>query len=87
MNRSKPRDRIRTPAALARRHHLPGMEKQCISEEHLDEFNRALQAQRRAAAAMEVISHDLREAYGIQPGDKIDEYTGRILRAPAQDVA
>ncbi len=36
---------------------------------------------------MEVISHDLREAYGIQTGDKIDEYTGRILRAPAQDVA
>jgi hypothetical protein len=63
------------------------MEKQYISEEHLDELNRALAAQRKAAAAMDVVSHDLREAYNIQPGDRVDEYTGRILRAPAQAPA
>lgn len=63
------------------------MEQERISEEHLDELNKAMAAQRKAVAALQVVHYDIRNAYKIKEGDVIDEFSGRILRAPTKDPA
>lgn len=57
------------------------MDQNQITADELEEFSRALLAERKARAQMLVITHDLREKYSISEGDIIDEFSGRILRA------